>query len=108
MTDFDPEKFEEKYVHYLDELQTAYKNAFQHVHGRYDSELLRSIDHRVLDESEPFYDGNGAFRVELPDDPRGRVGNVPVDDETFDAILEEFVDRIELELRRVFEFEGTD
>jgi hypothetical protein len=29
MTEFDPEKFEEKYVHYFEELKTAYSNAYQ-------------------------------------------------------------------------------
>ncbi len=105
MTAFDPEKFEEKYVHYMDELQTAYQNAYQHFHGQYDSTLLRSIDRKVLSESEPFYEGDGEFRVELPENPRERAGDVPVDDETFDAVLAEFVERIELELRRVFELE---
>ncbi|MFB6079855.1 MAG: DUF5783 family protein [Haloferacaceae archaeon] len=105
MAAFDPEKFEDKYVHYLDELQQAYRNAFQAMHGRYDSTLLRAIDRRVLDESEPFYEGNGEFRVELPADPRDRVGELPVDDEEFDAVLSEFVTRVEDELRRVFGFE---
>jgi hypothetical protein len=107
MTAFDPEKFEDKYVHYLDELQQAYRNAFQSMHGQYDSELLRAIDHHVLDESEPFYEGDGSFRVALPDDPRARVGDVPADDEEFDAVLDEFVERVERELARVFGFDGT-
>ncbi|MFC5973076.1 DUF5783 family protein [Halomarina salina] len=106
MTAFDPEQFEEKYVHYLDELQTAYRNAYQHFHGEYDSTLLRAIDRQVLDESEPFYEGDGEFRVELPESPRERVGELPVDDERFYAVLDEFVDRIEYELRRVFGFEA--
>jgi hypothetical protein len=105
VTSFDAERFEEKYVHYMDELQTAYSNAYQHFHGEYDSTLLRAIDRRVLSESEPFYEGDGEFRVELPENPRERAGDVPVDDERFDAVLEAFVDRIEFELRRVFGFE---
>jgi hypothetical protein len=104
VTTFDPEKFEEKYVNYFDELQEAYANAYRSMHGRYDSELLRAIDRRVLDESEPFYEGDGEFRVELPDDPYARV-DVSADRETFAATLDEFVDRIELELERVFGFE---
>jgi hypothetical protein len=107
MAAFDPEKFEDKYVHYLDELQTAYSNAYQHFHGQYDSTLLRSIDRQVLDESEPFYEGDGEFRVELPENPRERVGQIPVGDETFETVLQAFVDRIELELQRVFEFEAA-
>ncbi|MFC6717372.1 DUF5783 family protein [Natrialbaceae archaeon GCM10025810] len=105
MTAFDPEKFDDTYVHYFDELQAAYSRAFQHLHGRYDSRVLRAIDHHVLGESEPVYLGGGEFRIELPDDPRERVENVPFDDEEFEAVLEAFVDRIELELRRIFEFE---
>ncbi|EMA37573.1 DUF5783 family protein [Halococcus hamelinensis] len=104
MTTFDPEKFEEKYSHYLDELQEAYKNAYQYMHDRYDSTPLRSIDRQVLNESEPFYDGNGEFRVELPENPHDRVQNIP-DEEEFDTILAEFVTRIETELQRIFEFE---
>jgi hypothetical protein len=105
MTTFNPEKFEEKYVYYFDELQEAYKNAYQYMHDRHDSALLRLIDRQVLDESEPVYEGDGEFRVELPDDPRDRVQNIP-DDEQFDAILDEFVARIETELQRVFGFEA--
>ena len=108
MAEFDPERFEEKYVHYLDELQAAYRNAFNQLHGRYDSTLLRGIDHRVLSESEPFYEGDGEFRVELPENPRERVGTIPVDDETFEAVLTEFTDRIERELARVFGFDDED
>ena len=104
MTTFDPDRFEEKYVHYFDELQEAYANAYQSMHGQYDSELLRAIDRRVLDESEPFYRGDGGFRVELPEDPYDRV-QLSVDEERFTATLEEFVDRIELELQRVFGLE---
>lgn len=102
MTNFDPAKFEEKYVHYFDELQEAYKNAFQHMHDRYDSEILRAIDREVLDESEPFYEGNGEFRVGLPAHPRKRVQGVAIDDEQFDVILNEFTTQIEVQLRHVF------
>lgn len=105
MTTFDPEKFEDKYIHYFDELQEAYKNAYQYMHERYDSTLLRLIDRQVLDESEPFYEGDGEFRVELPDNPHDRVQEIP-DKEKFDTILDEFVARIETELQRIFEFEA--
>ncbi|SFS08650.1 hypothetical protein SAMN05216559_3480 [Halomicrobium zhouii] len=105
MTTFDPEKFEDKYVHYMDELQTAYHDAYQHFHGRYDSSLLRAIDRQVLDGSEPFYEGDGEFRVELPENPRERVGDLSVSDERFDDVLREFTEQIEVELRRVFGFE---
>ncbi|GAB3664051.1 DUF5783 family protein [Halopiger thermotolerans] len=102
--EFDPAKFEDKYVHYFEELETAYSNAYQQLHGRYDSTVLKAIDRKVLAESEPFYEGDGEFRVELPDDVEERVGAV-ADHEQFDAALEELVDRIEGELRRIFGFD---
>ncbi|RKD97244.1 DUF5783 family protein [Halopiger aswanensis] len=123
--EFDPEKFEEKYVHYFEELETAYSNAYQQLHGKYDSTVLKAIDRKVLAESEPFYEGSaeprsageasgqrprahdGEFRVELPDDVEDRVGSV-ADHEQFDAVLEELVDRIEGELRRIFGFESSE
>ncbi|WP_049928884.1 DUF5783 family protein [Halopiger goleimassiliensis] len=104
MTDFDPEKFEDKYVHYFPELQQAYKNAFNRMNDRYDSELVHAIDQQVLNESEPFYEGDGEFRVELPDDPYERVSGVIVEEEKFDQLLEKHVAEIESELQRVFGF----
>ncbi|SEV96183.1 DUF5783 family protein [Natrinema salifodinae] len=122
MTEFDPEKFEEKYVYYFEELEEAYSNAYQQLHGRYDSEVLRAIDRQVLSESEPFYEGSaeqssandssgqsprehdGEFRVELPDNPRERVGAV-AENEEFETVLKTLTEQIELELRRVFGFE---
>lgn len=104
MTEFDPEKFDEKYVHYFAELEAAYSSAYDQLHGRYDSEVLRAIDRRVLSESEPYYEGDGEFRVELPADPADRVPEV-ADHDQFETVLEEFVDRIEGELQRIFEFE---
>ncbi|MFC4437375.1 MULTISPECIES: DUF5783 family protein [Natrialbaceae] len=107
MTEFDPEKFEEKYVHYFEELERAYSNAYQQLHGRYDSEVLRAVDRKVLSESEPVYRGDGEFDVELPDERVEEVrAAVGADGEQFDAVLEEFRDRIESELRRIFEFEA--
>ena len=103
MTEFDPEKFEEKYVYYFAELEAAYSSAYQQLHGQYDSTVLRAIDRQVLSESEPQYEGNGEFRVELPENPRERVGAV-ADHEQFEAVLETFVDRIEAELRQQFGF----
>ncbi|OYR65497.1 hypothetical protein DJ79_14995 [Halorubrum ezzemoulense] len=98
--EFDPEKFEDKYAHYFNELQRAYKNAFNQMNDRYDSELIHGIDQTVLNESEPFYE-DGEFRVELPENPRERIrGAVAVDDETFEETLEEYVERIESELYR--------
>ncbi|WP_255169313.1 DUF5783 family protein [Natrononativus amylolyticus] len=102
MTDFDPEKFEDKYVHYFPELQQAYKNAFNRMNDRYDSELVHAIDQQVLNESEPFYDEETGFYVELPDDPYDRLTGVIVEEEKFEAVLETHVETIETELERVF------
>ena len=97
--EFDPEKFEEKYVHYFQELQRAYKNAFNRMNERYDSELIHGIDQMVLNESEPMYE-NGEFHVELPENPRERLQGVLVDDDTFEETLETYVEEIESELYR--------
>ncbi|MFA9516261.1 DUF5783 family protein [Halopenitus sp. H-Gu1] len=100
-TEFDPEKFEDKYANYFTELQRAYKNAFEHMNERYDSELIHGIDQTVLNESEPFYE-DGEFVVELPENPRDRLQGVLVDDEKFEETLAVYVSRIESELHRVF------
>ena len=105
MTEFDPEKFEDKYANYFPELQRAYKNAFETMNDAYDSELIHAIDQQVLNESEPFYEGDREFRVELPDDPYDRLTAVVVEREKFEQTLERYVDEIEAELRNVFEFE---
>ncbi|MDS0476097.1 DUF5783 family protein [Natrinema sp. 1APR25-10V2] len=104
MADFDPEKFEDKYANYFPELQQAYKNAFNRMNDRYDSQLVHAIDQQVLNESEPFYEGDGEFRIELPDDPYGRISGVVVDEAKFEEVLETHVEEIETELRRVFGF----
>jgi hypothetical protein len=106
MAAFDPEKFEDKYANYFTELQRAYKNAFETMSERYDSELIHAVDQLVLNESEPFYEA-GTFRVELPDDPAERLAGsgVSVDDETLDAALDDYVDEIEAELHRIFDVE---
>ena len=106
MTDFDPEKFEDKYVHYFNELQKAYKDAFNYMNDRYDSELIHAIDQQVLNESEPFYEGDGEFRVELPENPTERIRGVLVDDEKAEQVLDVYVEQIESQLSRVFGFEG--
>ncbi len=105
MTEFEPEKFEEKYVHYFEELETAYSNAYQQLHGQANSEVLRAIDRQILSESEPVYEGDGEFRVMLPDDTIEQAQPLPGDEETFNAVLDEFIDRIEGELRHIFGFE---
>ncbi|SDR28090.1 DUF5783 family protein [Natronobacterium texcoconense] len=105
MADFDPEKFEDKYANYFTELQQAYKNAFNRMNDQYDSELVHAIDQQVLNESEPFYEGDGEFRVELPDDPYDRLSGVLVEEERFENVLEIHVEEIETELERVFGFQ---
>ncbi|MCT9094788.1 DUF5783 family protein [Haloarchaeobius sp. HME9146] len=103
MQDLDPETFEEeKYVEYFPRLQQAYKNAFNTFNEKYDSQLIHGIDQQVLNESEPHYEGDGEFTIELPEDPYDRLTAVVVDEEKFDAVLEEYCDEIESELRRVF------
>jgi uncharacterized protein YeaO (DUF488 family) len=103
MTEFDPEAFEDKYANYFPELQRAYKQAFETMNDAYDSELVHAIDQRVLDESEPVYEGDGEFRVTLPENPSERVeGLLVVDDEKFEAVLERYREEIEAELQRVF------
>ena len=104
MAEFDPEKFEDKYANYFTELQRAYKNAFEYMNERYDSELIHAIDQQVLDESEPFYEGDGQFRVDLPADPGDRITGVLVDDEKLETVLDRYVEEIEAELRSVFGF----
>jgi len=104
MPQFDPEKFEEKYVYYLEELETAYRNAYNQLHGRVDSSLLKAIDRQVFNESEPFYEGDGEFRLELPANPHERAGVGP-DNEAFERVLTEYKTRVENELAAVFGFE---
>ena len=105
MTEFDPEKFEEKFVHYFPELQRAYKRAFERMNDRRDSQLVHAIDQQVLNESEPFYEGPGAdptFRIELPDEPYDRLRGVVVDRNRFERILEEYVSELERSLEEEF------
>ncbi len=102
MADFDPAKFEDKYVHYFTELQQAYKNAFNRMNDRYDSELVHAIDQQVLNESEPFYDPEDGFWIELPEEPYGRLSGVLVDQDRFEQVLETHVEEIETELERTF------
>jgi hypothetical protein len=104
MSEFDPERFEDKYVHYFTELQRAYKNAFETMSESHDSDLVHAIDQQVLNESEPFYE-DGAFRVELPENPEERVTAVVADDEKLQHTLDRYVAEIETELYAVFDLE---
>jgi len=112
MTEFDPERFEDKYAEYFPELQTAYRKAFEAMNDHYDSELVHAIDQQVLNESEPFYEGDSAgdgdFRVELPEDPTERVTAIVVDDAKLEQVLDVYVTRIETELRAVFGLEVSE
>jgi hypothetical protein len=107
MAEFDPEKFEDKYEHYFPELQRTYKQAFETMNDRYDSELVHAIDQQILAESEPFYEGDGQFRVELPEEPADRLAGVVVDREKLDGILDRYVEEIDAQLRAVFGFENS-
>jgi len=125
MSDFDPEQFEDKYANYFPELQRAYKQAFETMNDRYDSELIHAIDQQILSESEPFYEESaeqrsaddssaqsarehdGEFRIELPENPTERLSSVlTADDEKVETILDRYVDEIESELRSVFGLDG--
>lgn len=100
-----PEEFEEeKFVSYFPKLQTAYKRAFNELNETHDSSLVHAIDQQILNESEPHYEGDGEFSIELPEDPLDRLTGVVVPDEKAEAVLDEHVDRIKTELRRLFGF----
>ncbi len=60
----------------------------------------------MLNESEPVYEGDGEFRIELPDEPFGRLQGVLATEEKFDTVLEEYRSQLRAELRRAFGFEG--
>jgi len=104
MTDLTPEEFEaEKYVSLFPQLETAYKRAFDVLNERYDSSAVHAIDQQVLNESEPFYEGDGEFRIELPPDPTDRIEGVVVPDEKVTELLDVYVEELERQLRAVFD-----
>jgi hypothetical protein len=105
--EFDPDAFEDKYANYFPELQRAYKNAFERMSDRHESDIVHAVDQQVLNESEPFYE-DGAFRVELPERPAARVTAVAVDDDRLAAVLEDYVATIEDELYGVFGVERPE
>lgn len=105
MTEFDAEKFEDKYVHYFEEIEAAYSDAYQTLHGTYDSQVLKAIDRQVLSESEPVYEGDGEFSIRLPDDIDQRKASLGLDSDQFDTVLERYTDEIVAELRGEFGFE---
>lgn len=103
MAEFDPEKFEDKYVHYFPELQRAYKNAFNTMNEAYDSALIHAIDQQVLNESEPLYQPEtDGFEISLPESPYERLSGVAVSEEQFEEILERYTHEINAELCRTF------
>lgn len=102
MSEFDPAKFEDKYEHYFPQLQRAYKQAFETMNEAYDSELVHAIDQQVLAESEPFYEGDGEFRIDLPAEPYDRLSGVVADEARFEELLDIYLDELEAELRDVF------
>ena len=106
MAAFDPEKFEDKYEHYFTELQKAYKQAFEVMNDRYDSELIHAIDQQILNESEPVYEGDGEFGIDLPENPTERLTAIVVDDEKLATVLERYVEELESQHREIFGFEG--
>ena len=109
MAEFDADRFAEaKYVDYLTDLQQAYKNAFDRINDRYDSKLVHAIDQEVLNESEPFYEGDGRFRLELPENPADRVTGAVVSDEKLDGVLETYAETVEREIARRFGFDPEE
>jgi hypothetical protein len=103
MTAFDPEKFEDKYEHYFTELQQAYKQAFDVMSEQYDSDVIHAVDQLILAESEPFYEGDGEFRIELPEDAGDRLDGVDVVVDDLDAVLSDYTDELETQIRAVFD-----
>jgi uncharacterized protein YeaO (DUF488 family) len=103
MTSFDPERFEDKYEHYFPELQKAYKAAFETMNEQYDSTLVHAIDQQILSESEPFYQEDGTFRIELPANAYDRLEGVAIDEQTFQKTMNRYCEEIDSELRAVFD-----
>jgi hypothetical protein len=104
MTELTPEEFEEeKYVDYFPKLQTAYKRAFEEMNETYDSDLVHGIDQTVLAESEPHYEGDGEFTVDLPEDPLGKLDGVVVTDEKAERVLDRYVEELKAQLRGQFD-----
>lgn len=99
MTAFDAEKFEDKYKHYFTELQQAYRNAFEEMEQRYDSDIVHYIDQHLLAESEPFYEGDGKFRIEVANTTMQQA-----EDENITEILEEYTEVLERQIAAEFEF----
>lgn len=109
MADFTSEEFEEeKYTDYFPQLQTAYKRAFNDLNAEYDSTLVHALDQQVLNESEPHYEGDGEFSIELPENPITRLEDIVASEEKARELLELYVEGIEHQLRVVFDFEAEE
>jgi hypothetical protein len=103
MADLTPEEFEEeKYVEYFPKLQTAYKRAFDEMNETYNSDLVHGIDQTILAESEPHYEGDGEFTVDLPEDPLSRLDGVIATDDQAEQVLDIYVEELKSELRNTF------
>lgn len=103
MADLTPEEFEEeKYVKYFPKLQTAYKRAFDEMNETYNSDLVHGIDQTILAESEPHYEGDGEFTVDLPDEPLSRLEGVIATDGQAEQVLEIYVEELKTELQNTF------
>lgn len=63
----------------------------------YDSQLRDC--QQVLNESEPFYEGEGEFRIEFPGDPE-RLTAV-VDRERFETVLDRYLDECSRDSRSI-------
>jgi hypothetical protein len=106
MSTFDPDRFEDKYEHYFTELQQAYKQAFDRMSDRHSSDLVHGVDQRVLAESEPFYEGDGQFRIELPEDAVERlIDEFPLSESELEAVYDEYTDEIERQIQSVFDLD---
>ena len=104
MSDLTPEEFEEqKYVDYFPKLQTAYKSAFETMNEAFDSDIVHGIDQTILAESEPHYEGDGEFTVELPNDPLDKLDGVVATDEKTQHVLDRYLEELRAELRAQFD-----
>ncbi|MFB6202814.1 MAG: DUF5783 family protein [Halorhabdus sp.] len=99
MSEFNPDRFEDKYEHYFTELQQAYGAAFEAMSERYDSDLIHEIDQLVLRESEPLYEGD-EFRIAVPADATERLPDR--DSDHVETVLTEYRTEIATQLRAVF------
>jgi len=64
--------------------------------------LVHGIDQTILAESEPHYEGDGEFTVELPDDPLSKLDGVVATDEKTQHVLDRYLEELRGELRSQF------